>query len=328
MKLTYKILALVIMLSVSVLPSFADPIHDAAKSNNLPELKRLLGEGVDVDSNSPLGTPLAIAVRAGHAEAVDLLIKHKADVEVESVLGRPLQISVVRDRVRITGLLLQAGADPNVGKRSLPLATAAGRGQVAIVEMLLAYGAEPDAAPDEDRILALHEAAVNGHSRIVKLLLASGADANALTARHETALHFAVFHDYPQIAALLREITKVELDIDITESQLATADLEKGAEHTKYYCSICHAIGDHMGGEEAIGPNLSALEGIAFGSLDSEFQYSDAFKSSPGIWDIHSLNAFLYAPTVVVPGTKMGLIPLTDAATRIQIIAYLRTIRR
>lgn len=304
----------------------AGPIHDAAKAGDVEALRSLIESGVSVESESPLGTPLAVAARAGHADAVELLLGHKANVEAESVLGRPLMLAVARDHIGIVKLLLEAGADPNKGKRSLPLATAARRGHAEIIRRLLSFGADTETAPDSDRILAIHEAAENGHAEAVRILLAAGADPNALTASHHTALHLATLHEYPEIADLLREITDVKLPIQIDEAQLAKADLQKGAEHTKYYCSICHPVGNQMGAEEAIGPQLWALEGRRRGTIDENFPYSQALRADDGSWDIHSLNEFLYAPAVVVPGTSMGLLPLTDATIRIQIIAYLRTI--
>jgi ankyrin repeat protein len=73
--------------------------------------------------------------------------------------------------------LLEAGADPSARARnehgSTPLQEAASTGQLNIVLLLLAHGAEPDAA-DNQGWTALHLAASKGHQNVVEALLLFG----------------------------------------------------------------------------------------------------------------------------------------------------------
>ena len=67
----------------------------------------------------------------------------------------------------------------DIGKT--PLHFAADRGNTAIVDTLLAHGADVKAVDDFDRCTPLHWAAQQGHTAIVEALLAKGADAKAAT---------------------------------------------------------------------------------------------------------------------------------------------------
>ena len=53
------------------------------------------------------------------------------------------------------------------------------------------------------------------------------------------------------------------------------------------------------------------------------FNYSPALKSSGIVWDAKTLDQYLAAPTVKVPGTRM-VMKVSDPARRAALIAYLK----
>lgn len=79
---------------------------------------------------------------------------------------------------------------------------AAGNGHVALVNMLLDYGANVNART-RNGITPLHEAVMHHETRAVKLLLAGGANADVVYANGHSPLHWAVIRGYEDIARLL-----------------------------------------------------------------------------------------------------------------------------
>jgi ankyrin repeat protein len=103
-------------------------------------------------------------------------------------------------------LLLARGADPNRASdndmRVAPLHSAAAGGHRPIVRMLLDRGADPLAA-QEGGFTALHSAAQNGDAPLVELLLAHGAQPNALTDDGKTPRDLALEEGHDGVAELL-----------------------------------------------------------------------------------------------------------------------------
>ena len=83
-------------------------------------------------------------------------------------------------------------------------------------------------------------------------------------------------------------------------------------------CGGCHAIDRNR-----VGPRHAGLLGRPAGSL-ADYAYSDAMRASGLVWDEASLDRFLSNPRELVPGTKMGVAGVKDAAERADLIAYLK----
>jgi cytochrome c len=105
---------------------------------------------------------------------------------------------------------------------------------------------------------------------------------------------------------------------------LPTADLAAG-EAAFARCKSCHTV--NAGGANGIGPNLYAVTGGPVMHM-AGFAYSDALqahKTTAPSWTLDELDQFLTAPGRHVPGTKMSFAGIRDTATRVNLIAWLRS---
>jgi len=75
-------------------------------------------------------------------------------------------------------------------------------GDAAVVELLLAAGADVD-AKDEAGWTALHDAATRGYDDVVELLLVAGADVEAKSNTGWTALHYAAQEGHAAVVELI-----------------------------------------------------------------------------------------------------------------------------
>jgi len=67
-------------------------------------------------------------------------------------------------------------------------------------------------------------------------------------------------------------------------------------------CLACHTIGP--GAQNKIGLELNGLDGRKAGTV-SNFDYSDANKSSGIVWNEETFEDYIKNPAAKVPGTKM-----------------------
>lgn len=131
-----------------------------------------------VREHSPDGfTGLHFAVFFGEPEAADVLLRAGADVTTRTTNvfhNQPLHAAVAgsdpRTRLDCTARLLQAGASPNErSEGSTPLMEAAGQGDVELVELLVAHGANAALVDDQGRSAA-DRAAEAGHESLAARL--------------------------------------------------------------------------------------------------------------------------------------------------------------
>ena len=86
-------------------------------------------------------------------------------------------------------------------------------------------------------------------------------------------------------------------------------------------CVSCHALT----GAQIAGPSLKGVVGRKAGASPGA-RYSPALAASGIIWQPATLDAFLAAPSQVVPGTTMP-VAVPEAQDRADVIAYLKTLK-
>lgn len=86
-------------------------------------------------------------------------------------------------------------------------------------------------------------------------------------------------------------------------------------------CFACHSLET-----DRTGPRHCGLFGRRAGSVPG-FDYSPAMRASGIVWDARTLDRFLAAPLVAVPGTSMGYAGIASAQERADLIAFLRAAR-
>jgi ankyrin repeat protein len=218
------------------------PLHAAAFSANSGEVRRLIGDGADVNERLDLdvnghqdtiGTPLHAALRNcpidthadRHLEVVSVLLGAGADIRsLRKWEGTPLHDAAQFGLVRVAELLISAGADVNSTEdvyRRTPLILAAAHGKLRMIECLFTIGARVDAiadwkSPSDTFPLksfryprnrgrsALQVAAENGHVAVVKWLLNAGASPDRAAVDLATEAKQASNERFDEILALLR----------------------------------------------------------------------------------------------------------------------------
>ncbi len=160
----------------------------------------LLGPAVEAAQSR-----LVDAVRAGDGAAVASLLKQGVDANAPEPDGNTaLHWSAHLNDVKTVQVLLSAGANVNALNRYgiSPAALACENGGAVILEKLLAGGAHLRPTPAGEPLLLT--AARAGSTDAVKLLLARGADVNAAEGwRGQTALMWAAADDYVDVVSLL-----------------------------------------------------------------------------------------------------------------------------
>ena len=210
----------------------------AAAEGHTGIVRTLVEKGADVHARTAGGfTALAIAAREDEPELAALLLDAGADVNATAPGGAtPLVVATVRGHTRLATFLLERGADPNAGEAGYtPLHWASGswhteltgslrgietardeewrsmngvrEGRLALVEALLAHGADPDVrlanhppqfgfASQRFRVSLVGAtpfllAAMDANVAVMDALVAAGADTRLATDEGTTPLMVA-----------------------------------------------------------------------------------------------------------------------------------------
>ena len=154
-------------------------LFESAATGALERVERFVRERPDaIDTHAPDGhTPLGLASFFGHADVVRFLLAQGASTEEASsneMNVRPLHAAAARGDVEIVEMLLAAGADPDVRQQGgyLPLHEAARGGKTEIAHALVKGGARADLAEDTGKT-AVDLAREGGHADLAEWLARS-----------------------------------------------------------------------------------------------------------------------------------------------------------
>jgi ankyrin repeat protein len=196
-------------------------LFEAVKAGDLPEVRRLVEEGADVNACDDYRvTPLLWALFHRHAEVAAYLVEEGADVNYQEFPeGHPLMFAV--EQPEMLPALLSAGADVNLhlphgGETALHAAAIANAAESA--RALILAGADVNARVNSDagtHLLGggaklwgetpLHFAAAYADRELIEHLLSAGADATNTNDHGEVPAAYAGRHRRPQeILELLR----------------------------------------------------------------------------------------------------------------------------
>jgi len=156
-------------------------LRDAVEAGKAAPVKWLLDAGFKIyleDKDSELSTPLMTAVDQRNLEIVTLLLAAGCRVNAHERWTK--YFSTWSDRL--------LGPYANFDAGSSPLRIAAEIGHVAIVEVLLAAGADVNEVDVHRLATPLRIAVEKGHAGVVRALLAAGADANEQRSKRDASL--------------------------------------------------------------------------------------------------------------------------------------------
>jgi ankyrin repeat protein len=242
------------------------PLLYAARENCMACVDVLLKSRADIDLPDPDGvTPLLVAILNANWDLAKQLIAAGADVNQWDIYGEAPLLTAVDLRQRVDGgrasidptnttrglaivnLLLERGADPNMQllfkpanvrggsttftRGTTPLIRAATNGDLEVVKILLAHGADATISM-ADRQTPIH-AAIAGRAaepqvlELIKVLQQAGTDVNVVALinhpeeiRGGTALHYAVRKRYKEVIKLLASF---KIDMNAVDQDGLTA---------------------------------------------------------------------------------------------------------
>ena len=165
-------------------------------------------QDIDINRVSFVGyTPLNAASRRGHVNVVQRLLACK-DIDVSLATWEKWQAihyTVDRNYPFITELLLQYGASPNAmtDEGITPIYLASHHGYDTILAKLTAVPTADVNLPAKDGFTALYAASQSGYDSCVAILIKSGADLNVANKNGATALYVATENNHPTCVDLL-----------------------------------------------------------------------------------------------------------------------------
>lgn len=123
------------------------------------------------------------------------------------------------------------------------------------------------------------------------------------------------------MASTHRRVLTLALGLALVSLQAnAAGDAEAGGKLFKRVCGGCHQVGESA--RAFFGPQLNNVIGRVAAST-TDYQYSDAMKSSGIVWTREKLAAYIEDPKAVVAGTRMIFWGISDQQKIEDLLAYL-----
>ena len=212
-------------------------VNQACRDGNTPlrvavaegheEIVKLLLAFPKINVNSPtLEAPLFIAVYSKHEDIVRLLLD-MPNVNIDERMKEGVTALFYAARNNLTGIveqLVRRGANVNqaVITGTTPLCSAAKRGHLQVVRILLQAPAIAVDQATDDGVTPVAIASQEGHNDIVRLLLMKGADPNIKHVSGITPLHLAGMCGHTAIVEMLLRVGS-DMDVEVeTEGERYT----------------------------------------------------------------------------------------------------------
>jgi len=112
--------------------------------------------------------------------------------------------------------------------------------------------------------------------------------------------------------------------VAVAKKVARAVDAKKGFKTFKRKCLGCHTV--NKGAPNRTGPNLWGIVGRDKGIMEG-YRYSKSLKTFGGTWTETDLSRFIAGPRVMVRDTKMTFRGLKTEADRLDIIAFLKTLK-
>ena len=119
-------------------------------------------------------------------------------------------------------------------------------------------------------------------------------------------------------------LTTLALAASLAAAPAWAGDAVRGKALFSQSCATCHSAAN--GGETLLGPTLYGVVDRPSASIKG-FSYSTAMKKAGLTWSADELQAYLPAPSKLVPGTKMAFAGIKNPAQVDDLIAYLTTLK-
>lgn len=176
-----KTQAAFLALTLAVLSPAAEnsPFYLPIRNNDLPALRKLIGDSGSKARDSRGNSPLMYAAALGSLESMRLLLDAGADANAANDFAATSLMWCAGDAAKVR-LLLSKGAKVDARSKlgRTPLLIAAGYdGATEAARLLIEKGADVNAR-DEGGMSVLEQAASSNHIELVRLLLANGANVN------------------------------------------------------------------------------------------------------------------------------------------------------
>ena len=222
----------------------AAPIRRPTLTSSLSRSSRT---GVDANAEDAIfGTPLIAAARGGHDAVVAALLRcETVDADRRSQRDTPLTAAASEGHLTSAKLLVESGrCDLGLPQQSsncpsghrLPsddaLTLAAKRGDVALVDLLLSRGANPNGGAPGTCDTPLTAAATCGHADVLERLLKAGADVDGVAQwAGRTALVAAAESDSAEARRCCEILLKTGADANFVSAGVVGRRLGYGAVH-------------------------------------------------------------------------------------------------
>jgi len=168
--------------------------------------ERLQAGATTEEYNSKGLTPVWMAVFENDVSALNILIKYESDLEQISKNGLPpIMVGSISDSYECVKILLENGVDVNwkssSSRNQQPIRFASQGASLKLVQLLLEYGADMDAAPDDGGtplIAALHAKNFD----VAEFCFNNNANVEVIGRDGETVIHEAIKSGNPKMVEL------------------------------------------------------------------------------------------------------------------------------